>query len=123
MNCPECNKNNQYQNKTVIPMAVEPVGNMCPLCKYERKVSWHRYLQYQLGWVLLYSWDSVTYEKNLLITYERLCVEHHKKGRMKFIPYPDHSRGSYEDARGFNQNHDVLKYYCNQLKSSDMKVF
>lgn len=104
--CPVCSKEERFQD-------------FCPCCKHEKRVSFNRLFQFRAGDLLLYQHSGREYEQMLLNFYreEIARMEIPSEDWVDFAPY-EH-RGDWENERGFNQNHDILFHYINQLKGED----
>jgi hypothetical protein len=118
MLCTSCNSNKEQRQD------FDNCELPCPLCNDVRKISFHRYVQWQMGWCPLFVGGfGKEYEQHLLRCYEQCCKEYHKKGRIKFVPFD--FTGIHIDAtgnerkNGSNINFDILFHYCKQLKCND----
>lgn len=107
MHCSECNTNKAQRERF-------EKSRRCGCCNGARNISFHRYVQYQLGWV---TWltddgnaDAPTYEMvaRCESIIENCYSEYNKKGRPILERYCGNGSPS-----------EVMTHYANQFKSSD----
>ena len=116
MNCPECNENNVQRKQ------YDKYGS-CGCCNGKRKVSFNRYVQYQLGWVCWLndnaSGDASVDEMNdRCRDIVRECFYKYHKSRLPILEdYIEYD--SYDDT----EPSVVMYHYARQFKGSDCLAF
>jgi len=108
MNCPECNENKKQRK------SFDDSGR-CGCCNGSRKISFNRYVQYNIGWVLWLnhngtddaSVEQMNYRCECIISG---CFNKYNKTRLPIIKRCD----EYDtDPRS------VMVYFANQFKGDD----
>ena len=106
MNCPECNENKKQRN------SFDDSGR-CGCCNGARKISFNRYVQYNIGWVLWLKGgiDASVYEMNArCIGIIVGCFKKYNKTR-----FPILEKCENDDANP----REVTVYFANQFKGED----
>jgi len=114
MHCPECNENNTQRKRF-------EKSKRCGCCNGIRNISFHRYVQYQLGWVC---WlDDNDTNKNasidtMISRCENIIEECYSKFGKKGRPIIK-SFDSYSSC--IASPSEIMHHYARKFKASDTK--